>query len=184
MKKQFKRKLNWLTYEKLFKTEWAVAVFLEQRKDNIEEWEFILKNYIYNKKKEDWKDLADRMFSIYIRLKNRDEHWRCKCVTCGSVMHWKDIQNWHYRSRGCNKYRFSEINCHPQCKGCNLMLSGNYRNYYLYMVDRYGEDVERKLRTDKESVKYNQWWYEEHIMERWRYIKWELYWGKTKKKDE
>ena len=51
------------------------------------------------------------------------------------------------------------------------MLSGNYRNYYLYMVERYGEEVERKLRTDKESVKYKQDWYEEHIMERWKYIK-------------
>ena len=29
---------------------------------------------MYNKKKEDWKDLADRVFSTYIRLKNRDEH--------------------------------------------------------------------------------------------------------------
>lgn len=178
MAKEFNRS----KYEKLFKTEWAVAVFLEQREDKLEGWEKILKTWWT--KKIDWKDLADRVFSAYIRLKNADSKMRCRCVTCGKVMNWKDIQNGHYRSRGCNKYRFSEINCHPQCKGCNVMLSWNYRNYHIYMINRYWEEIERKLWEDKESVKYKQGWYEDHIRLWWEFIEWVLYWGKTKKRDE
>lgn len=178
MKKEFK----WSKYKKLFKTEKAVAVFIEQRKDELEDWEFILKNYHTPKKW--WKDLADRMFSIYIRLKNMDKHWRCRCVTCGKVEHWKYMQNGHYRSRLCNKYRFDERNCHPQCKGCNMVNGWNYRNYHIYMVKRYGEEIEDMLWNDKEKVEHKQGWYEENIMEWWKFIKWVLYWSKIKSKDE
>jgi hypothetical protein len=41
MEKEFNRS----KYEKLFKTEWAVAVFLEQRNDKLDGWEKILKNW-------------------------------------------------------------------------------------------------------------------------------------------
>ena len=167
----------------LFETEWAVAVFLEQRKDKLEDWEFILRNFV-GKKKEGWKDLADTVFSVYIRLKNADKDGRCKCVTCGKVLHWREIQNGHYRSRLSNKYRFNEMNCHPQCKHCNLMLSWNYRNYHKYMVERYGEEIEEMLWNDKESVKYKQGWYENHIREWWMFIKERLYWWKIKIRDE
>jgi hypothetical protein len=39
------------------------------------------------------------------------------------------------------------------------------------MVERYGEEVEEKLRNDKESVKYKQGWYEEHIRLWWEFIR-------------
>lgn len=180
MAKEFNRS----SYKELFETEWAVAVFLEQRKDELEDWKVILKEWIYKKDKDGWKDLADRVFSAYIRLKNADKDGRCKCVTCGKVLYWREIQNGHYRSRGCNKYRFSEINCHPQCYGCNVGKSGNYRNYHIYMVNRYGEELEERIWNDKESVKYKQGWYEDHIREWWKFVKWVLYWDKIKKKDE
>lgn len=177
------KEINWSSYAGLFETEWAVAVFLEQRKDSLDDWEFILRNFVY-KKKDNRKDLADNVFSVYIRLKNADKNGRCKCITCGKVLHWREIQNWHYRSRLCNKYRFDERNCHPQCKHCNVMLNGNYRNYHIYMVDTYGEEVESMLRNDKESIKYKQKWYEDSIMEWWKFIKWVLYWDKIKIRDE
>lgn len=179
MAKEFNRS----KYEKLFKTEWAVAVFLEQREGKIEDWEFILREWIY-KNDNSWKDLADAVFSTYIRLKNADKDWRCKCVTCGKVLHWREIQNGHYRKRNCNKYRFDERNCHPQCKRCNVLLDGNYRDYHIYMVKTYWEELEEMLWNDKESVDYKQGWYENHIREWWMFIKERLYWGKIKKKDE
>lgn len=178
------KELNWRSYAKLFETDWAVAVFLEQRKDSLEDWEIIFRKFILNKKKDSWKDLADGVFSAYIRLKNADKDGRCKCVTCWRVLHWREIQNGHYRSRLSNKYRFDERNCHPQCKHCNLMLSGNYRNYHIYMVNTYWEEIESMLRNDKESIKYKQRWYEEKIMEWWLFIKSVLYWDKKEIKDE
>lgn len=179
-----KKEIELNKYKKLFKTEGAIELFLEDNKQDMEDWNFILKNYIYNKNKDSWKDLADRIFSLYIRLKNADRHMRCKCVTCWKVEHYKYIQNGHYRTRGCNKYRFSEENCHPQCKYCNLTppkwLWWNYRNYHIYMVNRYWEKREREIREDKEKVKYDQRWYEENIMKRWKFIKWVLYYSKNK----
>ncbi len=64
------------------------------------------------------------------------------------------------------------------------MLNGNYRNYHKFMVATYGEEVEERLWNDKESVKYKQGWYENSIREWWKFIKWVLYWGKIKKRDE
>ena len=98
-------------------------------------------------------DYADRVFSEFIRLSNANEKGYCVCVTCGAVLYRTDIQNGHYKSRWSYKYRFDVRNCHPQCEHCNLRLSGNYRNYHIYMVNTYGEEVERSIREDNTTQK-------------------------------
>ena len=39
------------------------------------------------------------------------------------------------------------------------------------MIKEYGEEIEEKLRNDKELVDYNQEWYETHILEWYDFIK-------------
>lgn len=150
-----------------FKSEKAEQLFREENQDCEAEWKDIFKRY-----KTAWwrKDLADRVFSQYIRIMNADKNGMCKCVTCGEMFTRKEIQNGHYRSRADNKYRFSEINCHPQCVRCNVMLSGNYRNYCRYMIETYGEKMEREIREDKTTEKHNQWWYEYNILNWYRQL--------------
>lgn len=115
------------------------------------------------------KDLADRVFSEYIRLKESKDGI-CKCVTCWAEMPYTEIQNGHFISRGNMKYRFSEENCHPQCYKCNCILSGNYQRYTMYMIDKYWMDKVQEMMDDKTTKEYKQYEYEEMIIKRYQFI--------------
>lgn len=90
----------------------------------------------------------DSVFSQYIRLKDAFEEdgiLLAKCVTCGTVKHWKKLQNGHYYSRGRYPTRWDEDNCHVQCARCNIFLKGRYIEYTLFMIDTYGRDFVDEL---------------------------------------
>lgn len=82
----------------------------------------------------------DKVFSEYIRRSNDPV-----CVTCGKRDEWKNLQNGHYYSRARLPTRWHEDNCHVQCAACNVFKSGNYTEYALYMIRRYGVDYVEKL---------------------------------------
>ena len=44
---------------------------------------------------------------------------------------------------------FVEDNQAPQCRRCNLFLSGNLAQYALYMIDRYGRKRVDELHSEK-----------------------------------
>jgi len=90
----------------------------------------------------------DAIFSRYIRLRNAFElngELVAKCVTCGDIKSWKQLQNGHYYSRGRYPTRWDEDNCHVQCVVCNLYRKGNYIKYTLFMIDTYGRDFVDEL---------------------------------------
>lgn len=157
-----KKTINPQSFKKLWKTKKAT--------ENIEPILLdIVKEYRLKVHKPQWsvtrKDLADRVFSEYIRLKSIRTNWMCKCVTCWAEMPYTEIQNWHFVSRGNMKYRFSEENCHPQCYKCNCILSGNYQRYTMYMIDKYGMDKVQEMLNDKTLKEYKQYEYEEMIIQ-------------------
>ena len=157
-------------YEKLFKTKKALEYFLECHSKTIPVWYDIFKYYCPKTGKKNGKinrvDLADRVFSEYVRLFEADEHGICTCVTCGAKWPWYTMQCWHYRTRWHYLTRFDERNCHTQCMRCNVMLNGNYRNYHIWMLNHFEPDVEDWLWTNNDLADYDQWWYEDHIWER------------------
>lgn len=159
------KQINPQSFKKLWKTKKAT--------ENIEPILLdIVKEYRVKVHKPQWsvtrKDLADRVFSEYVRLKEADNNWVCTCVTCWAKMPRTEIQNWHFISRWNMKYRFDDINCHTQDAKCNVMLNGNYQKYTLYMIDRYGREKIDEMINDKTTKEYKQYEYEEMI------IKW--YW--------
>ena len=62
-----------------------------------------------------------------------------QCVTCGKVKHYKDADGGHYHRRGNVGTLLLWGNIHPQCKGCNDHLDGNYAQYHIFMVAKYGK---------------------------------------------
>jgi hypothetical protein len=66
--------------------------------------------------------------SLYIRTRDR------ACVLCGKT----DIQNGHLITRGCFSTRWEEINCHAQCKGCNMYHEFNPHRYINWFITKYG----------------------------------------------
>ena len=85
------------------------------------------------------RDKLDAVFSKYIRLKYSDDRGNCRCISCGKVFYWKDIQNGHYMSRRYMSTRFSEDNCRPQCVACNIFNQGNIQMYRRALIKQIGE---------------------------------------------
>lgn len=163
-------------FKKLFKTKKALDYFMEEYADKLDTWIEIIKYY----RPKTWKtmshmnrtDLADRVHSEFTRLSECDDYWMCTCVTCLAKGHWTKMQEWHYRTRGHYPTRYDSMNTHVQCYKCNVVLSWNYRNYHIYMLHTYWEEIENRLRTNNDVADYNQWRYEEHILDRYKFITW------------
>lgn len=101
-------------------------------------------------------DNLDRVFSIYIRLKDAVDNI-ARCVTCGAKAHYKLMQNGHFISRRKMSVRFDEMNCHVQCQYCNENLGGNLKVYKVFMIVTYGQEAVDELlkkanRTHKMSI--------------------------------
>lgn len=172
------KNINLEKYWWLFKTKKAVVFFTEEYKDIYDTRIKIFREYIPKAAAYTWKkvwkinrrDLADRVFSEYVRLFYADEYGYVRCFTSWVRLFRTVAQCWHYRSRDCLKYRFDIRNCHPQSQLDNVTLKWNYRNYHKNMVAEYGEELEEKLRNDKELVDYNQARYEANILNRYKFI--------------
>lgn len=85
------------------------------------------------------RDKLDAVFSKYIRLKYSDDRGNCRCISCGKVFFWKEIQCGHYMSRRYMSTRFSEDNCRPQCVACNIFNQGNIQMYRRALIKQIGE---------------------------------------------
>ena len=81
----------------------------------------------------------DVWFSRYIRLKYSDSRGYCRCISCGKVYFWKEIQNGHYMSRRYMSTRFSEDNCCPQGVECNIFNQGAIQMYRRALIKEIGE---------------------------------------------
>ena len=112
-------------------------------------------------RKVDYKAKLDKVFSLYIRLKYSDANGYCRCISCGKIHFYKDIQNGHYMSRRYMSTRFDENNCRPQCVACNIFNQGNIQMYRIGLVKQIGERavnlVEVKARTS--VVRYSDFEY-------------------------
>ena len=82
------------------------------------------------------------LFQRLVRLRARDKNGNCKCVTCGVVQHWKDMDSGHYISRANKATIIDPRNVHPQCKVCNHRGTNNYRTF---MIDTYGLELVQEL---------------------------------------
>ena len=89
--------------------------------------------------KQKLRDKLDEVFSKYIRLKHSDNNGYCRCISCGKIVFWKQIQNGHYMSRRYLSTRFAEDNCRPQCVACNIFNQGNIQMYRRALVRSIGE---------------------------------------------
>jgi len=87
------------------------------------------------------KKKLDAIFSKYIRLSNAFVHegeLSCVCVTCGNTKPVKKMQNGHFMSRQHTATRYNELNCSPQCYGCNVMQQGKQYEHGLYLDKKHG----------------------------------------------
>lgn len=94
------------------------------------------------------KATAWKWFSLYIRKRYvlHDHPDLVKCFCCHKLIDWKyDCDAGHFQSRRYEATRFDERNVHPQCKHCNMYLSGNIGVYYEQIEKTYGEGTASRI---------------------------------------
>ena len=109
------------------------------------------------------EEKLDRIFSVFIRLRDCDEHWIVHCPLCSRKWHRTESQNMHFRKRTFKKYKFSEINCHAWCEHCNVMLNWNEWAYAIRMIEKYWIEITKQLKFDKSTFKIHTYEFEEMI---------------------
>lgn len=97
------------------------------------------------------KRKLDEIFSVYIRLRDSDENGYCRCISCGKIEHWKDVDCGHFVNRSHMGTRYSEKNCNAQCRSCNRFDEGNNIGYTRGLIRKYGIGVISLLEAQKHS---------------------------------
>lgn len=87
----------------------------------------------------------DRVFSEFVRLRDADKNGYVRCISCGKVNHWKEVDCGHYVNRKHLSTRWHEKNCNAQCRACNRFDEGNMLGYHRGLVKKYGEKVIEEL---------------------------------------
>lgn len=119
------------------------------------------------------KKEADRVHSIYVRLRDSNDEGVGECITCNISVHWKKAHCGHFVSRKVNLLRFDEENTNLQCVGCNLFKSGEQYLYSKALDMKYGDDTAEKLHNQRFAThKFTKEELEEIIHDRKEQIKW------------
>ena len=81
------------------------------------------------------KRQLDKVFSEFIRRRFNP----CKCITCGVVKPWKEMQCGHFIPRHYLAGRWHILNCAVQCASCNVWGRGRYPEFAAWGVNTYGQ---------------------------------------------
>ena len=114
------------------------------------------------------KKELDKVFSLYIRLRNATPQGIIKCYTCGKLGHYKKgMHAGHFQSRKHLATRWHEENVQVQCYRCNIHLSGNTYTFGKLLDVRVEEGTAEKLHllATKTTLKIMPHEYEEMIKE-------------------
>lgn len=119
------------------------------------------------------KKEADRVHSIYIRMRDADDTGEAECITCGVKKHWKDLQCGHFVSRKVNLLRYDELNTSAQCVGCNMFKAGEQYAYSKALDLKFGPGKAEELWAQRfDTHKFTRQELESIIEDRKTQIKW------------
>ena len=104
-------------------------------------------------KKVDYKVKLDKIFSMYIRLRDCMPNGYFRCISCGQIKPFEQADCGHYLNRQHMATRFSEINCNSQCRKCNRFDEGNIQGYRNGLIAKYGEQKVLLLESSKYTTK-------------------------------
>ena len=94
---------------------------------------------------------ADEAFSLFIRTRDSQayEGRAFRCISCGRVLPIEQCDCGHYVNRSHMSLRFSESNCHGQCRHCNRFQEGNIQDYRKGLIRKIGEQKVILLEAQK-----------------------------------
>lgn len=108
--------------------------------------------YLKNKKKKstakrkvNYIDKLDKVFSKFIRLRDASPSGLFKCISCGKIKPIEQADCGHYFSRRHMNTRYDEKNCHAECRACNRFDAEHLIGYRENLIQKIGIDEYNKL---------------------------------------
>lgn len=89
--------------------------------------------------KKNLKAKLDKVFSLYIRLRDTDENGYFKCPTCGRILPFDQADCSHYWSRTHTATRFDPDNCVAECRYDNRFNSSHLDGLGKFLRKKLGE---------------------------------------------
>lgn len=105
------------------------------------------------KKKTNKKAKLDRVFSLYIRLRDAMPNGYFRCISCGQIKPFEQADCGHYINRQHMSTRFDEMNCNAQCRKCNRFMEGNIQGYREGLIRKYGENRVLLLEAKRNTIR-------------------------------
>ena len=96
----------------------------------------------------------DRVFALYIRLRDAMPNGYVRCISCGNIKAFADVDCGHYHSRTHMATRFDEENCNAECQYCNRFCADHLDKYAINLVKKIGQSRFDLLRVKAHSTKH------------------------------
>ena len=98
------------------------------------------------------KAKLDKLFSLFIRLRDRNSSGDTVCYTCGHTANWKKMQCGHFVPRQYLATRYNEMNCHAQCFACNMYYNGQPSAFAAKLEEDYGKGTVALLEGTRRTI--------------------------------
>ncbi len=96
----------------------------------------------------------DKVFALYIRLRDAMPNGYVRCISCGQIKRFKDVDCGHFHSRIHMATRFDEDNCHGECAFCNRFRSDHLIDYQRNLIRLIGQSRFDLLNVKAHSAKH------------------------------
>lgn len=118
--------------------------------------------------------------SVYVRLRDTDETWYWKCISCPKRYyrrhdwHTKDwLEAWHFIANAiCKFLTYNLDNLNVQCYQCNDMKHWNYPRYEDWLIEKIWLEKVNYLKQNKNTLKARK---DYELMEMIREFQWKCY---------
>lgn len=94
----------------------------------------------------------DKVFALYIRLRDVMPSGYGRCISCGKIKPFAELDCGHFHGRTHMSTRFDEDNCHAECRGCNRASSDHLIGYQENLIKKIGIARYDTLKLKAKSV--------------------------------
>ena len=115
---------------------------------------------------EDLVKKLDKVFSLYIRLRDVMPSGLFRCISCGQIKPYSQEDCGHYISRTNMITRFDEDNCNGECRACNRLSSDHLIGYRKNLITKIGLDRVSALEWKRNQIKH---WTKDELREKISY---------------
>ena len=96
----------------------------------------------------------DKVFSLYVRLRDCMPNGYGRCIACGRIKQFSELDCGHYHSRTHMATRWHEDNANIECKACNRFSSEHLIGYRENLIRKIGMGRYDRLTILAHSTKH------------------------------